>query len=125
MVATYTNGRVRNIARLALADFANLNGLERKGSTLYQATPVSGAPLLNKPGVGGAGTVSGSMLEESNVDLADEFVNMIVIQRGYQANSKVISDDGRNDGPVDEYQISVKNEPLLITIQAEEASTWV
>jgi flagellar hook protein FlgE len=90
MVATYTNGMVRNIARLALADFANLNGLERKGSTLYQATPVSGDPLLNKPGVGGTGTVSGSMLEESNVDLADEFVNMIVIQRGYQANSKVI-----------------------------------
>jgi flagellar hook protein FlgE len=90
MVATYTNGMVRNIARLALADFANLNGLERKGSTLYQATPISGDPLLNKPGVGGTGTVSGSMLEESNVDLADEFVNMIVIQRGYQANSKVI-----------------------------------
>ena len=81
---------MRNIARLALADFANLNGLERKGSTLYQTTPISGPPLYNKPGVGGSGTVSGSMLEESNVDLADEFVNMIVIQRGYQANSKVI-----------------------------------
>ena len=90
-MATYTNGTVKNIARLALADFANLNGLERKGSTLYQATTASGEPLLNKPGVGGAGTVSASMLEESNVDLAAEFVRMIVVQRGYQANSKVIS----------------------------------
>ncbi|OGP54898.1 MAG: hypothetical protein A2162_01230 [Deltaproteobacteria bacterium RBG_13_52_11b] len=91
IVANYTNGTVKNIARLALADFANLNGLERKGSTLYQATTSSGDPLLNKPGVGGSGTVSASMLEESNVDLAAEFVRMIVVQRGYQANSKVIS----------------------------------
>jgi flagellar hook protein FlgE len=91
IVASYTNGTVKNIARLALADFANLNGLERKGSTLYQATTASGEPLLNKPGVGGSGTVSASMLEESNVDLAAEFVRMIVVQRGYQANSKVIS----------------------------------
>ena len=91
IVASYTNGTVKNIARLALADFANLNGLQRKGSTLYQATTSSGEPLLNKPGVGGAGTVSASMLEESNVDLAAEFVRMIVVQRGYQANSKVIS----------------------------------
>jgi flagellar hook protein FlgE len=90
LVATYTNGEVKNIARLALADFTNLNGLERKGSTLYQETPISGVPLMNKPGVGGMGTVSGSMLEESNVDIAAEFVNMIIIQRGYQANSKVI-----------------------------------
>jgi flagellar hook protein FlgE len=91
LVATYTNGEVKNIARLALADFTNLNGLERKGSTLYQETPISGVPLLNKPGAGGMGTISGSMLEESNVDIAAEFVNMIIIQRGYQANSKVIS----------------------------------
>jgi flagellar hook protein FlgE len=90
LVTTYTNGEVKNLARLALADFTNLNGLERKGSTLYQETPISGVPLLNKPAVGGMGTVSGSMLEESNVDIAAEFVNMILIQRGYQANSKVI-----------------------------------
>jgi flagellar hook protein FlgE len=91
LVTSYTNGEVKNTARLALADFANLNGLQRKGSTLYQETPISGVPLLNKPAVGGMGTVSGSMLEESNVDLAAEFVSMIIIQRGYQANSKVIS----------------------------------
>jgi flagellar hook protein FlgE len=91
IVATYTNGTVKNIARLAIADFTNLNGLTRKGATLYQATTTSGQPLLNKPGVGGMGVVSSSMLEESNVDIAAEFVRMIVVQRGYQANSKVIS----------------------------------
>jgi flagellar hook protein FlgE len=91
IVASYTNGSVKNVARLALADFMNLNGLARNGSTLYGATTTSGQPLLNKPGVGGMGTVSSSMLEESNVDLAAEFIRMIVVQRGYQANSKVIS----------------------------------
>jgi len=91
IIATYTNGTVKNIARLALADFTNLNGLVRKGATLYQGTTSSGQPIYNKPGVGGMGTVSSSMLEESNVDMAAEFIRMIVIQRGYQANSKVIS----------------------------------
>jgi flagellar hook protein FlgE len=76
---------------LALTDFPNLNGLRRKGGTLYQATTTSGDPLYNKPGIGGMGTISSSMLEESNVDMAAEFIKMIVIQRGYQANTKVIT----------------------------------
>jgi len=91
MVASYTNGTRKNIARLTLTDFPNLNGLARKGGTLYQATTTSGDPLYNKPGVGGMGEVSASMLEESNVDMAAEFIKMIVIQRGYQANTKVIT----------------------------------
>lgn len=91
LVASYTNGTKKNIARLTLADFPNLNGLARKGGTLYQATTASGDPLYNKPGVGGMGNVSASMLEESNVDMAAEFIKMIVIQRGYQANTKVIT----------------------------------
>jgi flagellar hook protein FlgE len=91
IVASYTNGMRRKVARLILADFPNLNGLLRKGSTLYQATTNSGDPLYNKPGVGGMGNISSSMLEESNVDLASEFIKMIIIQRGYQANTKVIS----------------------------------
>jgi flagellar hook protein FlgE len=90
-VVSYTNGTRRKVARLALADFPNLNGLVRKGSTLYQATTNSGDPLYNKPGVGGMGNISSSMLEESNVDLAAEFIKMIIIERGYQANTKVIS----------------------------------
>jgi len=91
IIATYTNGTVKNIARLALADFTNINELSRKGSTLYQSTTSSEEALYNKPGVGGMGTVTSSMLEESNVDLAAEFIRMIIVQRGYQANSKVIS----------------------------------
>jgi len=91
MVANYTNGTRKKIARLALADFPSLNGLARKGASLYQATTNSGDALYNKPGVGGLGTLSSSMLEESNVDLAGEFIKMIVIQRGYQANTKVIT----------------------------------
>ena len=91
IVANYTNGTRKKIARLALADFPNLIGLTRKGSTLYQATTRSGEPLHNKPGVGGMGNISSSMLEESNVDLAAEFIKMIIIQRGYQANTKVIT----------------------------------
>jgi flagellar hook protein FlgE len=91
IVANYTNGTRKNIARFALADFPSLNGLARKGSSLYQATTNSGDPLYNKPGVGGMGNISSSMLEESNVDMAAEFIKMIIIQRGYQANTKVIT----------------------------------
>ncbi|MBM4307363.1 MAG: flagellar hook protein FlgE, partial [Deltaproteobacteria bacterium] len=91
LVANYTNGTRRRIARLVLADFPNLNGLERKGATLFQATTRSGDPLYNMPGLGGMGNISSSMLEESNVDIAAEFIKMIIIQRGYQANTKVIS----------------------------------
>lgn len=91
IVANYTNGVRKRIARLALADFPNLNGLLRKGGNLFQATTHSGDPLYNKPGVGGMGTICSSMLEESNVDMAAEFIKMIIIQRGYQANTKVIT----------------------------------
>ena len=91
VVANYTNGTRRNIARIALADFPNLNGLARSGETLFQATTTSGDPLYNMPGIGGMGSISASMLEESNVDLAAEFIKMIIIQRGYQANTKVIT----------------------------------
>ena len=91
IVGNYTNGEVRNIARLALADFPSLYGLERAGSLLFRSTPDSGDPLINKPGEGGMGDLSASMLEESNVDLAAEFIKMIITQRAYQANSKIIS----------------------------------
>jgi flagellar hook protein FlgE len=91
IVGNYTNGEVRNIARLALADFPSLYGLERAGSLLFRAMPDSGDPLINKPGEGGMGDISASMLEESNVDLAAEFIKMIITQRAYQANSKIIT----------------------------------
>jgi flagellar hook protein FlgE len=86
-----TDGNVRKVARVALADFPNINGISRMGSTLFAETMKSGQPLFNKPGEGGMGPIISSTLEESNVDLASEIIKMIVIQRGYQANSKVIS----------------------------------
>jgi flagellar hook protein FlgE len=91
IVGSYTNGAVKNIAQLVLAQFPNLNGLNRKGAMLYEASTTSGEPLYNKPGNGGMGNISAGMLEESNIDLAAEFIKMIITQRGYQANSKVIS----------------------------------
>jgi len=91
LVGTYTNGQVKNIAQLVLANFPNTDGLSKAGSSLYAASTSSGAPLINIPGVGGTGTISSGMLEESNVDLAGEFVQMIISQQAYQANSKVIS----------------------------------
>jgi len=87
----YTNGTTQRIAQLVLADFINLNGLVREGSQLYSATTDSGVPLYNRPGLGGVGAISSSMLEESNIDLAAEFIKMMIDQRGFQANSKVIS----------------------------------
>jgi len=91
VTANYTNGQVKKIARLALANFPNINGLQREGSTLFGETVQSGQPLVNKPNEGGMGSITSSMLEESNVDMAGELIKMIVLQRGYQANSKVIS----------------------------------
>jgi flagellar hook protein FlgE len=90
LVAHYTNGKVKKIAQLSVADFPSLTGLQRVGGSLYRATTQSGDAMFGKPGLGGLGTISSSMLEESNVDLAAEFIKMIIIQRGYQANSKVI-----------------------------------
>jgi flagellar hook protein FlgE len=91
IVGHFTNGEVKNIARLALADFPSLNGLERAGNLLFKSSPDSGDPLVNKPGEGGLGQLAAGMLEESNTDLAAEFIKMIITQRAYQANSKIIT----------------------------------
>jgi flagellar hook protein FlgE len=87
----YTNGVTQRMAQLVLADFTNLYGLAREGSELYMATSDSGTPLYNRAGLGGMGAISSGMLEESNIDLAGEFIKMMIMQRGFQANSKVIT----------------------------------
>ncbi len=87
----YTNGVTQDIAQLVLADFVNLYGLAREGSQLYMATSESGEPLYDRAGIGGMGTISSGMLEEANIDLAAEFIKMMITQRGFQANSKVIT----------------------------------
>jgi len=91
ITGNYTNGVTQNIAQLVLADFVNLYGLARQGSQLYMATSESGDPLYDQAGLGGMGSVASGMLEEANVDLAAEFIKMMISQRGFQANSKVIT----------------------------------
>jgi flagellar hook protein FlgE len=87
----FENGQVQALAQLAIANFANVEGLLKfKGST-FVASGASGEPSIGAAGNGGRGTITGSSLEQSNVDIAQEFTNLIIAQRGYQANSRVIS----------------------------------
>jgi flagellar hook protein FlgE len=88
------------IGTVSLAKFANAPGLERIGDNLYRASNNSGTAVLGAPGgAGGHGTIVPGALEMSNVDLALEFTNMIIAQRGFQANSRAIttSDDMLNE----------------------------
>ncbi len=79
------------IGQIALATFGNESALEKIGQNMYRNTANSGAPTLNIPGTGGAGQLNPGTLEMSNVDLAQEFTDMIVTQRGFQANSRIIT----------------------------------
>lgn len=88
---TYSNGQIIDLYQITLANFNNAQGLTREGGNLYSETLESGVPYTNAPGEGGLGNINANSLEQSNVDLATEFVKMIVAQRGYQANSKVIT----------------------------------
>jgi flagellar hook protein FlgE len=76
---------------LSLATFANESGLERLGGSMWGQTANSGAPIVGTPDTSGFGSTIGGELEMSNVDLATEMTNMITAERGYQANSRVIS----------------------------------
>jgi flagellar hook protein FlgE len=95
VVGSYSNGRSKSIAQLSLANFANPEGLEKVGGSNFRASVNSGLPQLGVAGLGGRGLLSSGTVEMSNVDLAQEFTAMIVAQRGFQANSKVVttSDD--------------------------------
>lgn len=91
ITATYLDGTQEEVGPIALATFVNPGGLERKGENLWAETPNSGAASLAQPGTGGLGTIWSGTLEGSNVDLAFEFTNMILAQRGFQSNSRVIT----------------------------------
>src|SRR2546425_891156 len=73
------------------ATFTNLGGLEANGHNLYRVGANSGAPVYGVPGADGRGTIVSGELENSNVNLAQEFADMIVTQRGFQANSRVVT----------------------------------
>lgn len=91
ITGTFSNGRTTNIAKVAIANFDNPVGLDKQGGSLYAATVNSGEPAIGSPGDAGRGTLVSGALEMSNVDLAQEFTNLIVSQRGFQANSRVIT----------------------------------
>jgi flagellar hook protein FlgE len=91
ITGVYSNGLRRSIGQLALATFANPSGLEKAGNTSFRVADNSGAPAIGLAGAGGRGTLSAGALEMSNVDLAEEFTGLIVAQRGFQANSRVIT----------------------------------
>jgi len=91
ITGVFSNGRSQALGEVALATFANPVGLQKGGDSLYTETVDSGKAQIGVAGQGGRGTMSGGTLEMSNVDLAAEFTNLIVAQRGFQANSRVIT----------------------------------
>jgi len=91
IVAKYTNGEKQNVGTIALANFADEGALTAVNDTSWIASTASGVALYERPGVGMAGKLSTSALEQSNVDITTELVGLMTSQRNYQANSKVIS----------------------------------
>jgi flagellar hook protein FlgE len=91
ILATFGAGQTVAVGQLALASFNNPKGLVKMGSNRYGESQAAGIPNVGVAGTGGRGTLIGSALEQSNVDIATEFTQMILAQRGYQANSKTIT----------------------------------
>ncbi|WP_203135624.1 flagellar hook protein FlgE [Microbacterium sp. JZ31] len=91
LVGTFSNGQTQVLARVALATFINPEGLEKTGSSQYRPTVNSGQPAIGEAGVDGMGSLISGALEMSNVDLSQEFTNLIVAQRGFQANARIIT----------------------------------
>jgi len=91
LVGSFSNGINRPLAQLAIANFTNPEGLEKSGGSMFSATINSGEPQLAAAGNGGRGLIASGTLEMSNVDLAQEFVTLITAQRGFQANSRVVT----------------------------------
>ncbi|MFS0782296.1 flagellar basal body rod protein FlgG [Bacillus sp. 1P06AnD] len=84
-------GNIQTAGTLAIAKFSNPGGLQKVGSNLLKESKNSGAPLMTLAGQNGTGSIASSTLEMSNVDLSEEFTEMIVAQRGFQANTKIIT----------------------------------
>ncbi len=91
ITGSYSNGQLIPLYRVGLAKFQNVQGLFKEGGNLYSETRQSGSAITNRPGTNGLGSIAPNALEQSNVDIANELVKMITTQRGFQANSKVIT----------------------------------
>ena len=91
LVGSFSNGLKQAIGQIALAAFPNPTGLSKAGSSTYRTSANSGEPSIGVAGTGTRGSLAGGALEMSNVDLSSEFTNLIIAQRGFQANSRVIT----------------------------------
>jgi flagellar hook protein FlgE len=91
LTGTFSNGENAVIGRVALANFTNAGGLEKAGSSSYRATASSGLAAIGTAGENGLGSLVGGYVEMSNVDLSQEFTNLIVAQRGFQSNARIIT----------------------------------
>ncbi len=91
IIGIFSNGVSRNLAQIELADFNNEQGLLKAGESLYQTSANSGEGIEGIAGETVAATISSGALESANVDLAQEFTNMIIAQRGFQSNARVIT----------------------------------
>ncbi len=91
IIGIFTNGVSRNLAQITLADFNNEQGLLKSGESLYQTSANSGEGIEGVAGETVSATISSGSLESANVDLAQEFTNMIIAQRGFQSNARVIT----------------------------------
>lgn len=91
IIGTFSNGNTQVLGQIATATFANPQGLEKLGGNLYAAAPTSGDPQIGAAGQNGRGAIISGALEGSNVDLSQEFTNLIVAQRGFQASSRVVT----------------------------------
>ncbi len=91
ITGAFSNGLKQTIGRIALGTFTNPGGLEKAGGSLFRTSVNSGDAQIGTAGTGGRGALAGGRLEMSNVDLSSEFTNLIVAQRGFQANSRIIT----------------------------------
>jgi flagellar hook protein FlgE len=91
ITGSFSNGDTQALGQIALASFSNNNGLQLQGSTDFTPTLASGPAVVGVPGSGQLGTLSGGSLELSNVDIATEFANLIIAQRGFEADAKAVT----------------------------------
>ena len=100
MTGRYSNGQVLNLFQVAIGKFNNPHGLAKIGNNLYAKTNEAGDAIMGQPGTNGLGTIVANALEQSNVDIGTEFVDIILMKRGFQANLKVISAEDEMIGSV-------------------------
>jgi flagellar hook protein FlgE len=91
VVASFSNGTTENVGQIELASISNPDTMTQLDNGTYAITTATSTPVFGMPGTGSRGTITGGALETSTVDIATEFTNLLQFERGYQANSKVIT----------------------------------